>query len=138
MSEVDLFEKINGLQLLDLGCSKGGSLDHYQKYLSVPKDKSLGIDLSEKKVEECKVNGQPAILANIIDIPNDASVDLITMHHVLEHIPDFNDVKKIINKAINIANQAVIIRQPFFDSDPELFRKKVKFYWSDWGGTQTG
>lgn len=62
------------------------------------------------------------------------STKFVIMSHFLEHLKGFKMAEKIIQSAIDIAQDFVFIRQPFFDSDSYLFRKGFLNMWAYWEG----
>jgi hypothetical protein len=117
---------------IDFGCSKGGSLEFAKKRLGG--HKGLGIDNDPIKVTATKLAGFYATEYDILMLPNQKLVRFIIMSHFLEHIAMLSDVKNIIRKACQIAEEFIYIQQPFFDADGYLFEKNFKLYWSDWKG----
>ena len=54
-----------------------------------------------------------------------------------EHLKNENDVKKVVLKSIDSANDFIFIKVPYFDSDEYLKSLGFKFTWSDWIGHPT-
>lgn len=122
----------HGIDYIDFGCSKGGSLEFAQKRFGGRK--GLGIDVDSAKVERTRHAGFAAVTYDINDIPDKKMVKFVVMSHFLEHIPNHRDVKNYIRKACAISNDFVYIQQPFFDADSHLFTQGYKLFWSDWTG----
>lgn len=108
--------------ILDIGCGTGNLLYKF---------KSSG--WQTKGVEPSKIARQKAIKNYNLDI-NDSSnlsnikekFDIITMWHVLEHMPNLNDVLKNFNRLLN-DNGKIIIAVP----NPESYdAKHYKKYWA--------
>ena len=118
---------------VDFGCSVGGSMAFAQKAFNggVP----VGIDIDPKKVARTREAGFHAVLADAT-APEQfrSNVRFSILSHFLEHLPDYDTVTKAIRTAVRISDDFVFIRQPWFDSDGDLFRNGLKFYWSDWHG----
>ena len=74
---------IKGKKVLDLGCANG-------KYLEVLSNDSVGVDISNPNIEECKKNGLNAIKVDInrlfLDEFKAGSFEGILCSHVLEHV----------------------------------------------------
>jgi hypothetical protein len=121
-----------GIDHIDFGCSKGGSLEFAKRRFGGIK--GLGIDNELSKVEMTRAAGFEAILYDIKDIPDEKLVNFCILSHFLEHIPSHRDVKLFVRKACTIAKQFVFIQQPYFDADPYLFDMGFKLFWSDWTG----
>lgn len=121
-----------GIDHIDFGCSKGGSLEFAQKRFHGRH--GLGIDISHPKVVATREAGYQAICFDIQNIPDEKLVDFVVLSHFLEHVPDRKDVVDFIRKGCVISKNFVYIQQPFFDADSFLFAKGLKLFWSDWRG----
>lgn len=96
---------------------------------------AVGIDIDPAKVERTRAAGHNAVLADATNPDQfEGNVRFSIMSHFLEHLPDLETVSRAVSTAIRISDEFVFIRQPWFDSDPELLRMGLKFYWSDWHG----
>lgn len=118
---------------LDLGSSKGGSLKLANGKLGGTR--GIGIDRDAKKVHAAQTQGFEVIQADALDLhghPN--SVRFAVMNHFLEHLPGISDARQCIGAASAVASEFIFIKQPWFDSDGDLFRLGLKLYWSDWTG----
>jgi SAM-dependent methyltransferase len=73
------------LRVLDVGCGAGGMLELLARYGDV-----TGLDSSPELVEFCHERGFPdVVVGSAYELPvRDASVDLITMFDLIEHVPD--------------------------------------------------
>lgn len=125
-------DMLTGYNFIDFGCSTGGNIRFIQNTLHDVK--GFGIDIDPRKIEEAKLNGHEVVLYDILKIPDNYSIEFVTMSHFLEHLDSVNHVESFLNKAVCIANSFVHIRQPYFDTDGYLLSKGLKFYWSDWVG----
>jgi hypothetical protein len=123
---------VNGYDYFDFGCSKGANITHTNS--AIPGLRGLGIDIDSAKVEAAKGNGHEAIVFDILKLPERKLVDFVTMAHFLEHLPGVASARAMVAKAIGVSRNFVLIRQPWFDSDGELLRHDLKFYWSHWRG----
>lgn len=117
---------------LDLGCSRGGSMEQAKHLFNAKR--GLGIDIDKAKIEQAVAAGHDAMVCDIHDIPMRAFVRFCTLVHFLEHVPNRKDVKLFIRRAIAVSREFVFIRQPYFDSDGYLLRRGLKLFWSDWHG----
>ena len=74
---------------MDIGCGDGRFLRSMEK-LGVPRDRIYGLELDERVVAPLREQGFQAFCERVEDcerIP-EASLDLITMFHVIEHVDD--------------------------------------------------
>lgn len=106
-------------KVLDIGCGTGSFLE----FLNKNDWNTSGIepsDVARKLVEQKGVN----CFSNINDL-KDQQFDVITMWHVLEHVPDFNKQFEEFNKLLN-KKGIVVIAVPNFES------YDAKFYAEYW------
>ena len=118
---------------IDLGCSSGGSIKYGRDVLGGKS--GLGIDIDPAKVERARRQGFQAEIMDATTLasqPN--SVSFVTLIHFLEHLPDLTLAERCLRASIIAAEDFVLFRQPWFDSDEELERVGCKFFWSDWRG----
>lgn len=124
--------KEGSFDFLDFGCSDGGNIRFVEKHW--PHLHGLGIDVDPGKIERAVANGHDAIVFNIDDLPGIKFCRFVTMSHFLEHLNSVSDARRIVRKAIEIAERFIVIRQPWFDADGLLLEHGLKFYWSHWTG----
>jgi len=102
--------KMSALQLLDIGCGTGATMDHLRKYGEVQ-----GIDLAMIPLGFSRRRGhQRTMCASATELPfADESFDLITALDVVEHLDD--DVKGIgeIRRTLKHGAPAVIFVPAF-------------------------
>lgn len=120
----------NDIDFIDFGCKDGKSMDWAVK--NIGGTKGLGIDINEKKVATARERGYCVLVKDIEEIPRVQLFKFTVMSHFLEHIPDMNQVSRFAEIACTISKEFVYIKQPYFDSDPYLFRNNLKLFWSDW------
>lgn len=97
--------------------------------------RGIGLDSNEKKVRTARARGFEVVQENALDLhgyPN--SVSFVVMNHFLERLPGFREAKQCINAASVVARDFIFIKQPWFDSDGDLYRHGLKLYWSHWRG----
>jgi hypothetical protein len=118
---------------VDFGCSAGSSIEFAKR--AFDGRRGLGIDISLDKVASATAAGFESVLADATD-PTlfSGQVRFSVLSHFLEHLPDFETVRRALHTAVRISREFVFVRQPWFDADPELFSHRMKFYWSDWSG----
>lgn len=123
---------LTGYDYFDFGCSAGANIELVSR--ADPQLRGLGIDIDMAKIALARGKGLDAVGFDIRKIPNKKLVDFVTMSHFLEHLGGVGDARAMITKAIQVAREFVLIRQPWFDADGEMFRSGLKFYWSHWRG----
>ncbi|HET6941607.1 MAG TPA: methyltransferase domain-containing protein [Sphingomicrobium sp.] len=126
---IDLSE----FDFVDFGCSVGGSMKFAERAFAG--GRAVGIDIDPSKVERTRAAGYEAVLADATD-PHQfrGQARFSILSHFLEHLPNYEAVARSVETAIAISRDFVFVRQPWFDTDGELFRHGLKFYWSDWSG----
>lgn len=125
---------LTDFDFVDFGCSTGSSLafgvDH------VGGRRGLGFDIDPRKVEKTRAAGYSAEVADVtkLDPAVVGTADFALMLHFLEHLPTAALAEACIDAAVRVADEFVLIRQPYFDADETLERLGLKLYWSDWHG----
>jgi 2-polyprenyl-3-methyl-5-hydroxy-6-metoxy-1,4-benzoquinol methylase len=97
--------------ILDYGCGTG-------YFLSTCKQNGWAINGFEPNIaarEQANVNANTTILSEIEDLKKIKKVSLITLWHVLEHIPDLNKIFSILKSTLS-ANGKIIIAVPNHES----------------------
>jgi 2-polyprenyl-3-methyl-5-hydroxy-6-metoxy-1,4-benzoquinol methylase len=95
---------INNKTILDFGCGNGGFLSRAAQVTS----KAVGIEL-EKRLKTYFQNKQLSVYSNLNEI--DQHFDVITLFHVLEHIPDPISLLKQLADKLN-SGGCIIIEVP--------------------------
>jgi len=127
---IETLIKRKEIDFMDFGSSRGASIGWGKKMFGGKR--GLGIDISEKKIEEARNAGFDAIRCDIDQLPARELVRYTTMVHFLEHVDGNARALRFLKKACQISREFVFIRQPYFDADGLLFREGLKLFWSDW------
>ena len=123
---------LDGYDFLDIGSSKGGSIDFARDKLGGKR--GLGVDVNTANIELMRMRGYDCLHGDIAKMTFPAkSVRFAVMNHVLEHMP-LHKGYKAVECAMTVATDFIYIRGPYFDADAFLRRHGLKFYWSDWHG----
>lgn len=123
---------LDGYDFLDIGSSKGGSIDFARNKLGGKR--GLGVDVNADNVKQARSRGYDCLHGDIAGMTFPAnSVRFAVMNHVLEHMP-LHKGYKAVECAKTVATDFIYIRGPYFDADAYLRRRGLKFYWSDWHG----
>jgi hypothetical protein len=120
------------VDFLDFGCSRGQSISTMMEVFGV--NSGVGIDLDPGKLTEACDEGYDVAGVDIMELPDEPLVRFVTMIHFLEHLSGFDEANAIVRKACRVSREFVYVRQPYFDSDGQLFQHGLKCYWSDWTG----
>lgn len=87
---------LNSASVLDVGCATGGLMEAFVRFGF--KD-VYGVSLSEGEVHRCREKG---LQAEVVDIASEKrSYDLITLSHVLEHVPNVLGLLKALRNNVN-------------------------------------
>ena len=111
---------LDGYDFLDLGAREGGSLRMAQ---SVFGGQGLGVDIDKKNVETLRSKGFHGLVADATDLPlEDNSVRFCQALHFIEHLPDAEVAEKVIDQAIRVARDFVLVLGPDFSAKAYLNR----------------
>jgi 2-polyprenyl-3-methyl-5-hydroxy-6-metoxy-1,4-benzoquinol methylase len=123
------FEKIlKNKDILDFGCGWGGFLRNIKNYKSIS-----GVELRKECVNYIKNNIKKINISNNINFV-DRKVDIITMFHVLEHIPYQVETLKLLKSKLKNKGKIIIevpSAQDFLLSFDELKEFKNFSFWSE-------
>lgn len=116
---------------LDFGASAGGSMEFAQAAWGPAR--GLGLDFDPAKVEQARTAGHACEVVNVVqaELPEDC-VRFVVVNHLLEHLHNPDEVRRVVLNAVRAAREFVFIRGPWFDADPYLTRMELTFYWSAW------
>ncbi|MBK5307525.1 MAG: FkbM family methyltransferase [Frankiaceae bacterium] len=133
LGKLAALSKSGDYDFIDLGSSKGGSLDYARQRLGL--SNGIGIDISASKVEEATARGHLVVQADATALDVTAPlVEAVIAMHFLEHLPDGATARAVLQGACRLASALVYVRQPYFDADVELSRQGLLPYWSNWSG----
>jgi SAM-dependent methyltransferase len=131
--EISRFKNIG--KILDIGCGYGYFLDLAKK----SGWEARGVDCNKSAVEFCRGVLSLEVASGKLDDKKypEKYFDVVTLFHVLEHIPDFEQtilkIKKIIKPrgliAIDVPN-AGDLRRALLGQDWAMFRKEHLWYFS--------
>ena len=123
------FEKIlKNKDILDFGCGWGGFLRNIKNYKSIS-----GVELRKECVNYIKNNIKKINISNNINFV-DRKFDIITMFHVLEHIPYQVETLKLLKSKLKNKGKIIIevpSAQDFLLSFDELKEFKNFSFWSE-------
>ena len=95
----------DGYKVLDIGCGVGNFL------ASLPLNiKKVGVDIDNASIEKAreKNNDIEFICSGFDDFTYDGDIDVITMYHVLEHLPNPLETLQNLNKLSNEKTKLVV------------------------------
>jgi hypothetical protein len=124
-----------GYDFVDFGCGAGGSMEFAQRALGGRR--GLGIDANPDKVGQSITRGYDAVTADITQCRFVGDVSFALMSHFLEHLTSFDHARQCIERAVACARDFVLVQQPYFDANGQLFERGFKLAWSDWHGHRT-
>jgi len=121
------------IDFIDAGCGTGGSIDYCKKRFGT--NVGIGFDLDEVKIDKAQNDGYLVFLQDILkfDFP-EKSVMFSSMMDFLEHLPNYNSAKQIIQTLGNASRDFLFIRHPNFDDIDYLRQMGLKLTWTDWTG----
>lgn len=129
-----LEELVRGnFEFVDLGCGTGESIGFCErKFKHRP---GIGFDISEKKIEGARINGQTAVLADVTqtEFPK-GCVSFCTMMDFLEHLFSLEAAITMLERAGRLARDFLFIRHPSFEDIDCLANCGLKLDWTDWKG----
>lgn len=117
---------------IDLGSSKGGSIQFCQKRFRA--GRGLGVDKDPIKVATARAKGAEVVLGDATRLPPESSVRFVSMIDFLEHLPDLQVVEDVIASAAAAASDFLFIRHPSFEGEGYLEMLGLRQYWWDWKG----
>ncbi|MEZ4334528.1 MAG: class I SAM-dependent methyltransferase [Myxococcota bacterium] len=118
---------------VDAGCSSGGSLDYCARTFG--QGRGVGFDRSPAKVASARAAGHEAYEADLgkIELPA-KSVLFVSLLDFLEHLPDLETTRVILERLARVARDFLFIRHPSFEDIAYLRSLGLKLDWTDWHG----
>src|SRR5690349_15430723 len=114
---------------IDFGASQGGSIEWASGVFG---GRGIGVDIDPKKIEAASKKGIACFVGDAadLDIPEN-TFKYATLINFLEHLPGFDVGEKIVNSAVSVASDFVIILGPDFERLSELHSHGFKKYYAD-------
>lgn len=128
---IGLVERLDGVDFLDLGCSRGGSIAYCAKRFG---GRGLGIDTSPEKVQQSLERGIDAVIGDATQLGVSKRVRFVSMMQFLEHLPTLEAVGMTIASAAEAATDFLYIHHPSFEGEPYLESLELRQYWWNWRG----
>ena len=123
---------ISSYDFLDLGAKEGGSL---RMATSAFGGRGLGVDINPDNIEKLKAKGFAGLLADATELPLPSdSVSFVQSLHFLEHLPNQAVAEKVIDSAVRVARDFVLVLGPDFGGRDYLKGLGFKKYFADWTG----
>lgn len=118
---------------VDGGCGIGGSLAYCEK--TFDRGRGIGFDLSPNKIAGAREAGHNVYRADMstIALP-EKSVSFVTFLDVLEHLPNVEVTRSILENMARVAKDFIFIRHPSFEDIDYLRDHGLKITWTDWHG----
>lgn len=118
---------------VDAGCSSGGSLDYCARTFG--QGRGVGFDLSPSKIAAARAAGHEAYQADLREVELPAkSVHFVSLLDFLEHLPDLETTRVILERLARVARDFLFIRHPSFEDVEYLRSLGLKLDWTDWRG----
>jgi hypothetical protein len=127
------YEQYDTIDFIDIGGSKGGSYKYIKEKYKF--ESGLAIDIDIRKVNESLKNNVPAIRldATKMGIFKDNACKLISIMHVLEHLPNKKIIEDVLKESIRVSKMKIYITGPMYYKE-YLSKLGFQFYWSHWRG----
>lgn len=122
----------NQYDFIDLGSSKGGSIEMCRDRFGT--DRGIGIDIDPAKVALAQARGVEAVVGDATQLPSDCGVRFISMVDFLEHLPTLDSVRAVLASAARAATDFLFISHPSFEGERYLEMLGFRQYWWNWRG----
>jgi len=123
---------LSGFDCWDLG-GGANSIEWMKDAFSVQSPVAINPGDNYGRIDALKNEGYPVLQLSALEIPEDAHTNIISMFHMLEHLPSEQAAVDLVKRALHQAEKFVVIAGPFFESDVKLRKHEgLKFNWADW------
>ncbi len=134
----NVLDKSYKVDIVDFACGEGGSLGWARTVFGW--DTLFGVDNYDGTLEKAFGYGysrKSFLCADLLtlDVTKIPKSRYVIMTHFLEHLKNDDECEVVIRKALQVADEFIFIKHPFFDGDEYLESIGFKFTWSDWPGT---
>ncbi len=126
---------LSKFDFLDLGSKTGGSINYCAKRFRTGPNNSatgIGIDFDPDHVQASRQAGFAVLEQDILDLDVDHKFRFVSALDFLEHLPDLEAVKAIVQKMSQLASDFLFIRHPSFEDVEYLKALGLKITWTDW------
>jgi hypothetical protein len=118
---------------LDAGCAAGGSIVHCEKRFG--RSPGLGLDWYDGDLDRARHSGLAVAQCDLltVELPP-GCVGFTSMLDFLEHLPDQDAARRLIEKFARASRDFLFIRHPSFEDIEYLAGFGLKLGWTDWTG----
>lgn len=115
----------------EFGASKGAGIRWVKDVFDI---EAIGVDIDKNKVSACLEYGESCILGDLMapNIP-DHCFSVVSMMHVLEHLPSRAKGIEAIASVMRIASDMVLVRGPLWNTK-RFVGTDLGLYFSNWKG----
>lgn len=118
---------------VDAGCGIGGSIRHCEMRFGWRP--GLGLDQAEGDLQVARERGCAVAVCDLLSVELPAAcVRFASMMDFLEHLPDADSARQVLEKLARAARDFLFIRHPSFDDVEYLAQYGLKFGWTEWAG----
>lgn len=122
---------LDGVDFIDLGASKGGSLRYCSRRFG---GRGLGIDIDPGKVAATRGEGFDVVCADATALNVHKAVRYVAAMDFFEHLPDVDTTRLILRSAAEAATDFIFVRHPSFEGEHYLRQMGLCQYWHEWSG----
>jgi hypothetical protein len=118
---------------LDAGCAAGGSIVHCEKRFG--RSPGLGLDWYGGDLDRARQSGLAVAQCDLltVELPP-GCVGFSSMLDFLEHLPDQDAARRVIERFARASRDFLFIRHPSFEDIAYLAGLGLKLGWTDWTG----